>query len=604
MNACRTSILVCAAALLVLGPRPVSAQNAGVELRLSATTLEPGESVDAQLVCRNTGQPQAPQAKVPDGLRLEITNPTPAVMQSMSIVNGRQTSMVTYTFSMRLTALKEGMYDLGPVTVEAGGTTYQTALARVVVQATAASSRPRGDGYIFAEIAVSPDTVYISQTATAILTIGMRQVELGGRTYPVDLIRDVLSLRESQLSVFADGNYSKSQTRLRDSTGQLRIYEVFRITKEIRAEQVGKLLVGPVFLKANYPTRLSRDWFGRLEVAASQRETARADVVEVTVLAPPDEGRPPTFNGAIGTYTLAVEARPTQVELGQPITLALIIRGEPLENVAGPPLPLQPELSSRFDFTTDEIIGDVESGSKVFRRAIFPRQVGEQTVPSITWSYFDPATRGYVTLRSEPIAIQVNPSVPAADVASSANGSAPSREPAVTDLKPLTGGIAPNYVEPEQLLASDDFPWTPALAGTVALPPVVWLGTVAVLYRRRRLQGETGLLRRRRARRQARRRLAQAARLAEPGAALETLAGALRGYVADRFDLPPGEVTPEDVRAVLMERGFVNGLVGEIGEFLDACEAARYAPGTALTDPAQAGRNVNRWIESIEREFA
>ncbi|MCO6438709.1 MAG: BatD family protein [Phycisphaerae bacterium] len=587
------------------GAATVRAQEAGVELRLGATTLEPGEAVDVQLICRNTGQPDAaPKANVPDGLRLELTNPTPSVFQSMSFVNGRQTSTVTYTYAMRLTALKEGTYELGPVEVQAGGASYQSDRVRVVVQASESDPGMRGDRFMFADITIHPRTVYISQTVTASLTIGMRKVEIGGRTYPLDLIRNVLSLRESQLGVFADGSYTKSETRIRDSQGQLRLYEIFRIRKEITADRVGELQVGPVFLKADYPTQLSRDWFGRLEVASSQRETARADAVTVTVLAPPDEGRPDSFNGAIGVYTMQVDAKPTHVELGQPVTLTITIQGNPLESVAGPDLASQPELASRFDFTGDELIGDIESGQKVFRRAVFPRQVGEQTIPSITWSFFNPDAQTYTVLQSDPIPITVDPST-----ASSATALAPmtvpaSRDSGSTELKPLSGGIAPNYVDPEELLESNDVAWTPVWTGSVIIPPALWMGLALVVRRRRRLEADAGLARRKRARRAAMRRMQAALHNGHAGEQLQRLAGALTGFVTDRLDLPPGEVTPGDVRCAMVEHGVDLQLVDEVSGFLELCDAARYAPGQTSTSPSDAAKRVRTWVDRIERATA
>lgn len=575
------------------------AQDAGVELRLGTHTLEPGEAVDVQLVCTNTGRPDAPSAVTPDGLKLELTGAAPSVFAQTSIVQGRRAQVTTYTWLMRLTALKEGTYTLGPVTVNAEGRAWQTDPVTVVVRASQITSLPRGDLVMFAEIEVNQTTVYLTQSYAATLTIGMRKVNIEGRTYNLDLLRDVLSVRDSQLSVFAGGQVSKSEQRLRDSAGQTHAYEVFRVSKTIRADAPGEVLVGPVFLRANYPLRLRRGFFGDLEVAESRRETARADAVTVRVKAPPAEGRPPSYTGSIGEYTMAVDARPLRVEQGQPITLTVTISGAPLESAAGPVLTRQPELAGRFDFAGDELVGDVVRGSKVFHRAIFPRQQGAQSVPAIAWSYFDPRRETYVTLTSDPIDIVVDPPLGGGDAHLVENASLRDTGLALTRL---AGGIAPNHVDPDLVLVDHSLRVSPVELGTVAGAPVTYLLILLAARHRSRLRRDPAWARRRRARARAERLLRDGAAEGNPGERLQRLARALAGYVCDRFDLPPGVMTPREIGEVLTANGQSKELVGEVRGFLESCDAARYAPA-ALDDAVltDAAARTRRWMEQLER---
>ena len=267
---------------------PATAQEPGVELRLDTRTLELHESVPVQLVCTNTGEPDTPQAMVLEGLELRLTSGTPSVSSMTSIINGRMSKTETYTFHMLLTALKEGTYNLGSVSVTAGGETYKTEPVTIIVRKPGDSDRPRGERYMFAEIDVQPTSLYVSESCTATLTVGIRKVEIGGRIIDMNLL-NIIDGRASQLSVFGNERFSSNERWLTDSTGGRHEYIIYRTTKKIRAEEVGETMIGPIFLKANYPTRMRRSFF-RYEVSQTRKEIARATQLQRCDRALHDEG--------------------------------------------------------------------------------------------------------------------------------------------------------------------------------------------------------------------------------------------------------------------------------------------------------------------------
>ena len=584
----------------VAWPAESAAQDAGVELRLESTTLEVGEAVDAQLICTNTGEPQAPQFSVPAGLDLQITNPIPAQFSQTSIINGRRSQKTTYTYSMRLTARKEGIYTLGPISVVGEASTFQTSPVRVTVQRKQVASQSEADQYVFVRMNVEPRSLYVTESFTATLVIGIRKVEIDGRIVDMENLLQTVDARASELSVFGT-RFSSSELTMADSTGRRHPYVLFKSAREVRTEEVGPMSVGPVFLKVNYPTALRRGFFGGLEIARSRKETARADAITVDVKGPPEQGRPADFTGAIGQFTMQVDAKPTRVEQGRPITLSIFIQGAPLEGVAGPDLGKQAELASRFDFAADELTGDIENRAKVFRRAIFPKQHGEQTVPPITWSYFDPRVEQYVILTSKPIPLIVDPASPGSVVMSSGEQEVSERNGAA--LKVVHGGISPNYVDPELVLADMSLRLsTPATAAALTAPPLLCLTMTLIVRHRSRLKGDVRYARRRRARRHAQGLIDRALRDGDPARQLTELSHAMTSYLADRFCLPPGAVTPDEVRTQLVTSGTDAATADRIAGFLENCDAARYAPGSVGTwSPVQTAAEVRDWIARIER---
>ncbi|UCE61195.1 MAG: BatD family protein [Phycisphaerales bacterium] len=575
-----------------------AAQQPSVELQIDTHKLEVGEAVDVQLVCTNTGPPSIPEGVVPDGLTLNLLNENPFTSSQVSIINGRRSEKSTYTYQMRLTATKEGSFELGSISVEADGRTYKTEPITIKVKNLDTAARPRGDSRVFAEIEVEPTSLYVSESYSATLTIGIRKVELGGRIYDLNLL-ELIDQRASQLSIFG-GRYSSGDMVIADSTGQRHRYVVYRLRKQLRAEEVGDLSIGPVFLKVDYPTALRRGFFGSVEASRTRRETARADAVSIEVKGPPAQDRPEDFSGAIGRYGMEVTAKPLRVEQNQPVTLTIAIRGSAVGGIAGPDLSKQAELASRFDYVKEELVGELEGIAKVFRCAIFPKQQGEQTIPPISWSYFDSGSEQYVTLTSQPINITVDPPTAATTtIALLDNGQA---DPEVTTLTLLAEGISPNYVDPDLILADQSFAFNAPYVAAIALSPTAWAILALIARYRRRLIGDKGFARRRHARRRAETLVAKAVRKDMPVEQLGGLAEALAHFIADRFDLPPGELTPMELRDLLTDRKAADTLVDEVISFVEQCEMARFSPSAAadISVSETAGR-VRRWIEQIER---
>jgi hypothetical protein len=320
----------------------------------------------------------------------------------------------------------------------------------------------------------------------------------------------------------------------------------------------------------------------------------------VDVKAAPNDGRPDDYTGAIGRFIMSVSAKPTRVEQGKPVTLTISIAGTPLDGLAGPDLTKQPELASRFDFTKDELVGDKEGGAKVFRRAVFPKQLGEQTIPPMRWSYFDPRKGQYVSLSSDPIAIVVDqPSTRSRSISLTENAPA---GPEAVSLTVLTGGISPNYISAEEVLADQSFVLTVPWSSTIVLGPLAWISVVLTSRHRLRLRRDVGFARRRRAGRKARKRIKRATSKGRFGEPVYVVGEAITGYVSDRCGLGEGTLTPAEVHVLLTSHGVDDALISEITEFLRSCDAARYAADTTEVELARdVASSALDWIKQLER---
>src|SRR5438067_4625737 len=230
-----------------------------------------------------------------------------------------------------------------------------------------------------------------------------------------------------------------------------RTYQVYTFKTAIAAARLGKFEIGPVTAKAmvvlpRRPTTTPRsrprspfdlfalddpfsdpffsDPFGAIGERTELPVRSESATLNVKPLPP---SAPANFSGAVGNFTMAIDAKPKTVQVGDPITMTSIISGRGnFDRMNGPSLEDERgwhKYPPSSKFKQDDDVGI--SGEKTFEMVIAPNEK-KPAVPPLVFAFFDPVKETYVTLRSNPIAIQVEggaapaPSVAAAPTASAA----------------------------------------------------------------------------------------------------------------------------------------------------------------------------------------
>jgi hypothetical protein len=143
---------------------------------------------------------------------------------------------------------------------------------------------------------------------------------------------------------------------------------------------------------------------------------------EVTIASPssalkvlplPTEGRPQDFSGAVGDFQLSSDVSPVRAAAGDPLTLRLHVTG------AGNFDRVDPSMIDHLDnwktypakssFTPGDSVG--YRGEKVFEQPLIAAQSGEQSIPGLGLSYFNPGTRHYERARTPPINVTITASL-------------------------------------------------------------------------------------------------------------------------------------------------------------------------------------------------
>lgn len=208
-----------------------------------------------------------------------------------------------------------------------------------------------------------------------------------------------------------------------------RMYNVYTLRKvELYPLQAGNITLDPVvadnkitFIKSEYANseRSSGffDMFDDLGEAAlppeaqiQQNVTLKSTPVTVTVKPLPAENKPADFRGAVGNFTISAALERNSITTDDAGTLKLTVSGKGNIQMINSPSVNWPQGIDGFEPKIKDNIDKTKvpmQGTKTFSFPFTVSRAGEYTIDSISFSYFDPETSSYKTLRTPPLVVNV-----------------------------------------------------------------------------------------------------------------------------------------------------------------------------------------------------
>lgn len=549
------------ALLLWLAP---AVQAANFTASLDRTTITLGETATLSLTFEGGG-PQSPPA-IPAIPNLQIAYVGPA--SHVSFIQGKVSSTLTHNFEIRPAVA--GDFVIPAMSVElAGEKLVSQPLNLKVVEAAAGT-----DQIAFMRVLLPKTEVYLGETIVAELQIFLRQ--------------SVQEIREFQMpALAADGfNVGKPvQGAMRYTGVNEEIWKVVPLSVPLTPVKTGSFTIGPIhtIIGVSVPAqnRRGRDPFenpfglfqNRLEL---RRVPVAVEAQTVRALPLPTENRPANFNGAIGEFTMNSSAGPTNVAVGDPITVRVEIAGRgALDALA------LPEQESWREFTLYPPTSSVETsdplglqGKKHFEMIIAPQNSDIRVLPPLSFSFFDPGKKVYRTLLSSPVELVVRPGgetpLPLVSAAARDEDASAARDIVHIKARPgALGQVARPLVEQ---------PWFLALQ---AVPLFAFAS--AVLWRKRTetLANNPRLRRRRQVAQLTRDGVETLRRLAADKQSDEFFASLVRllqEQLGERLDVPASAITEAVIEERLRPRGMPESTLAALHELFQLCNLARYAP--------------------------
>jgi BatD DUF11 like domain len=327
----------------------------------------------------------------------------------------------------------------------------------------------------------------------------------------------------------------------------------------------------------------------------------KGDGVTVEALPLPREGQPAGFDASnVGAYELAARVDRTTVGVGEAVTVTVEIKG--VGNVRNVRLPALATPAGWKSYAPKETVnldaaGGV-GGTKLVELLLLPERAGTVMLPSFELPTFDPASKRYVTLKSDPLRLDATGDAAQAGAAPRGPGaSGPTVENVIgAAIRPVRARTRLGRDVGTTFLRSRAFAWL------LFLPPFAFGLTVIVDRVRERLALDTRRTRRRRMRTMVRKRLSAAVAHRDAGhAAAFTIKidRVLREVLAARLGRVVTGLRRDELEALLAERGMPADLTARVLAELEACDQARFAPGGETEAAAAMGAALERADELI-----
>lgn len=597
---------IAAMSALLLLAFPLCAQE--VEFAASVDRTRIGLSEPLQLTLRIVSDENLQHVPAPtlalDAFHVE----GPSVSSRIEMVNF--STSFTRELTYRLYAKRQGKVRIGPARIAIAGKTYQTQPIDIEVLRTAQRGGRSGagnaggefnmDDHLYVQARSDRQRAYVGQQVTLdfdlfyrfqLHNVGFKEIP----TFAGFWIKELFVAQQLQAHREVVNGVTFNVAPLRrvalfpTSAGQ-QVVEPMAVTCEIPAGRSQRRSLLDDFFASD-------PFFGRTQSALLQSEP-----VKIEVLPLPEEGRPAEFTGAVGRFSLAADAQPTQVKAGDPVTLRVEVSG--VGNMAAVQVPnIQiSEGIKLYEPTVEEeeqIANGNYGGRRTFEYILIPEAGGVMEIPAVRFAYFDPSVERYITLQSAPIYIRSDGEVAESD----GEGYGLSRK----DIEAVGSDI--RHIKPDAgalghgggLYASGLF-W----ALQVSLP-LAFLGLVLFQRHRERLRGDVAYARRRRARGEASKRLQRADALLEGGdsaAFYGELQRAVLAFLADRLNIAAAGLTADACEGALRARGIDEQTVDALRTWLARCDYARFAQGVGgRADMDEARAEAESLITSLEKSI-
>ena len=415
------------AILVLVGTGSARAQGPNVTAVLSSSETAVGQPVQLQIQVTGASNPKQPQEIVVDGLEIQSAGVSRQYqMQGFSV-------SYSFTYNYLVTPTKAGIFKIPPQVVDIGGKTLRTPeLTLNVANSSRPTARsPRSGGGAtgadgdpsklgFVDMVLPKTTAYVGEMVPAQLRLGLN-------------LRAPVESLGSGIQIDGQGFTTQKipEPRQTIETVDGRSYQTWIFKTAISAARTGKIEVGPAEISPvvrvaraqqrnpSLPRDLMDDpffnnFFNDPAFAPSVPKEIKLKSEPTTLeVKPLPPNAPPSFAGAVGTFTLKVDASPKKAQAGDPITVTATISGRGNFDRVGAPALDDDDGWHKYPpsekFKQDDDVGI--SGIKTFEIVLSARERKDK-LPPLVFSFFDPVKETYVTLKSDPIALQLEGPAP------------------------------------------------------------------------------------------------------------------------------------------------------------------------------------------------
>ncbi|MDB6041036.1 MAG: hypothetical protein JWM99_4877 [Verrucomicrobiales bacterium] len=473
-------------------------------------------------------------------------------------------SFSQFILKFQITAAREGVYAIPSIQSVVDGVAVATQPLTLTISKNAQIDAL--NNFAFVKLNIPRKEVYLGE----LIPIEIQLYIINGE------VPEMPELKNDGFVISKTAKPTQTRTQL---NGQ--IYNVVTVPMSVSAAKAGALRIGPA------------SWNVVLHLAPNRRQNSPFDDIfgpryesrQVTLLSetnlltvlPIPRNAPAGFSGTIGNFRFTVEASPTNLIAGDPITLHFRFAGKgtldslSLPQFDWPEFKIYPPTSN---VTNTDTLG--LEGTKTFEQIIVPQTSAVKEIPAFNFSYFDPEKKRFETVSHPAIslAVQASPNPQQPSVAVKTDAGSPTPQPEPTDIVHIKSDSG------KLVALTPPLAFQPWFLSMQILPVAAWC---LLLLNRKRIESLANDPKRQR-------RLRVSELVKNSLKELEVLAAAnrteeffastfriLQEQLGERLELPAASIT----EAVLDEPSVSNRVpadqLAELRQLFSLCNQARYA---------------------------
>lgn len=559
-------------------------------------TVFVGQPFLYQIRVNSTSTPETPDLSALTDFDAQFRGVQNETSHSISVINGQVTRVANNIFylTFQLTPRKEGRFAIPAFTIKADGSTVQT--LPITIQVNKPTEMPN----FKLRLELSQTNCYVGEPVILdVVWYVAQQVRAPQFTIPLldgesfHVLDPPPPNPPAGQMMEVPVNDGKAAAEQGKATLEGKPYLTLRFRKVLISKREGTVPVDPGIVAFETLVSTPRGGAYRKAVIPSNANHLRVKPL-------PEEGRPANFAGHVGRYELSASARPTEVNLGDPISLTIRISGPPyLDHITLPPLSKQPAFSGTFKISADTDPARMEGVSKVFNQIIRALRVDLKEIPPVELPFFDTATETYQIARSQPIPLTVK--LAKVITAGDAEGLTPTLSG--SSVETSGQGIAHNYEDLDALKDQRFGPsvWlkSPLWLGLIVFPPLAYFAAAIAVWLIHRKYADPRAVRARRAWTHLAKSLNSLSLDGSPQVP-EGVLIALRTYLGDKLGLASGALTFRDVKELLRQRRVREETIQSLQDLFRTCEASRYAGPSEFITSGDLVRQCQEVTSQIE----
>lgn len=533
-----------------------------------------------------------------------LYGPSVSTSQSYQVVNGRASSTSATEYTYYYKADKAGSFTIPAASVLADGKRYTTKAVSFTIHDitdanTPASQRPVDVDDVDTQAAgrrVNSDDVFVRIILSKSSAYEQEAIGCTIKLYTKYSISSFMPTKQPSFDGFLI-----QEVDLQPALNQTETYNgqnyMTAVLKKciIFPQKSGKLTIN----SGNYDisvVQYENVNMGMFQVRQPREAKIKVNSNSASIdITPLPQPQPEGFTGAVGKFEIDSRLVGNSFRTNDPATLIYTISGTGNIKYVKEPVIDFPTEFEQYTPKSDiqaSVQGNDVIGSMTVEYTFVPQSVGDFTIGSDKFVYFNPQTRQYITLTTPSYPVKV-----AKGVSAPVTTDQKEVENKNSDIRHIYLGEK-NPVKEHRMVVLQSWYWVLYLL-------LIAVTVILIFANRRKARLNADVLGQKTAKasKVARRRLKSAEGFMKSGDSekfYEEMLRALWGYLSDKLAMPVSQLSRDNISATLASKGYSEESAEAIVSVLDDCEMARYTPDSSsrMDEVFERGVNAINQIES------